>query len=123
MVPAAEGTPMITVTTREDTLLDGSATARFIGDDHGADVSFFWVDAAPGKGPGFHWHPYTETWVVLEGSALLEADGESVDARPGDIVTVGAETVHRFRVTGEGNLRMLCIHASPTMIQTFVDQA
>jgi mannose-6-phosphate isomerase-like protein (cupin superfamily) len=84
-------------------------------------VSFFWVDAAPGAGPEFHRHPYTETWVVLGGRALVEADGESVVVREGHVATVGAGTVHRFRAMGEERLHMVCIHASPEIIQEFVD--
>lgn len=111
---------MITVTDRSGLLLPGSTTARFVGSEHGAEVSFFWVDTAPGKGPELHWHPYTETWVVLEGQVEIEADGDHVAAEAGAVVTVGTETVHRFRNSGSENLRMVCIHASPEIIQDFV---
>ena len=45
------------------------------------------------------------------------ADGEEADARPGDIVVVGAETPHKFAVPGTTQLTMVCIHASPRMTQ------
>ncbi|MCF2585845.1 cupin domain-containing protein [Brevibacterium sp. UCMA 11752] len=111
---------MITITDRNQTLLPGSATAKFIGAEHGADISFFWVDVQAGKGPDLHWHPYTETWVVLAGEARIEADNETFEAHAGNIVTVVAETVHRFRSLGGDNLQMLCIHASPEIIQEFI---
>lgn len=111
---------MLTVTNREAVLLPDSATGLFTGADHQADVSFFWVDATPGTGPEFHWHPYAETWVVLEGEVLIETQDEQLQADPGDIVTVSAESVHRFRNRGQTNLQMLCIHPSPTIIEEFV---
>lgn len=114
---------MITITSRDTLLLPRSLTARFDGSDHHADVSLFWVDSPAGKGPDFHWHPYTETWVVLQGVACIEAGDDDLQAEPGHIVTVPAETIHRFRARGPENLQMLCIHASPTIIQEFVDQA
>ena len=111
---------MITTVDRDTLRLPGSPTARYVGSDHGADVSLFWVDTPPGKGPDLHWHPYTETWVVLHGEAHIEAGEDSLRARAGDVVTVPAETVHRFRNCGTEDLEMLCIHASPTIVQEFV---
>lgn len=112
---------MITVSQRDDLLLPGSPTALYEGCDHGAGVSLFWVDSPPGNGPDFHWHPYTETWVVLQGEARIEAGEARLRARAGQVVTISAETVHRFRSCGTGNLQMLCIHDSPTIIQEFVE--
>jgi mannose-6-phosphate isomerase-like protein (cupin superfamily) len=93
------------------------STARFEGDDHGSEVSFFLVDSEPGSGPPLHTHPYSETWIVQSGSARFTADGEELDAGPGDIVVVGAETPHKFKGTGTAQLTMVCIHSSPRMVQ------
>lgn len=112
---------MITITSREELLPENALTARFVGADHGADVSIFWVDAPPGTGPDFHWHPYTETWFVLDGEAQIETKDERIVAKPGNIVTVPPDTTHRFHSSGAGNLHMICVHASPTIIQEFVD--
>ncbi|KQQ93685.1 hypothetical protein ASF62_05600 [Leifsonia sp. Leaf325] len=111
---------MITIVDREQLRANGTGTARFVGLDHSAGVSMFWVDTQPGEGPDTHWHPYSETWVVLRGEASIEADGATVRAGMGAIVTVPADTRHRFRSTGIENLEMLCIHASPEIIQEFV---
>lgn len=67
---------MITVTHRESNRMADSMTGLFTGADHQADVSFFWVDETPGGGPAFHWHPYTETWVVLDGQVLIETQNK-----------------------------------------------
>lgn len=111
---------MITVTDRAALRSPGSPTARYEGRDHSADVSLFWVNAPPGSGPELHRHPYTETWVVLQGEARIDAGDEQLRAHAGQIVTVPAETAHRFRNGGTGDLEMVCIHASPTIIQEFV---
>lgn len=112
---------MISVSDRAELQLPGSATTRFQGVDHGSGVSLFWVRTPPGAGPDFHHHPYTETWVVLGGDVGVEACGETVEATAGAIVTVPAGTVHRFRNVGTTVLEMICIHASPEIIQDFVE--
>jgi mannose-6-phosphate isomerase-like protein (cupin superfamily) len=89
----------------------------FEGDSHGSGVSFFLVDNQPGAGPDLHRHPYSETWIVRSGSVRFTADGMEIDAGPGDIVVVGAETPHKFKNVGTGRLEIVCIHASPRMIQ------
>jgi mannose-6-phosphate isomerase-like protein (cupin superfamily) len=108
---------MVTVTNTSAVLMEGSRTARFEGEPHGSGVSFFLVDNDPGQGPLLHKHPYTETWVVLSGQAVITADGEDIEAGKGDIVVVGPETPHKFRNTGTGPLELVCVHASPRFIQ------
>ncbi|GFZ93079.1 cupin domain-containing protein [Nesterenkonia alkaliphila] len=112
---------MITVTTREDLKAPDSQTALFEGKYHSSGVTFFWVDTPPGTGPEAHWHPYTETWAVIEGEVEVLANGETVHGRTGDIITVTAETVHQFRNIGADSLKMMCIHASPELIEHEVD--
>ena len=92
-------------------------TITFEGEPHGSGVSFFLVHNEPGAGPDLHRHPYSETWIVRDGTALFTADGEELEAGAGDIVVVGPETPHKFKNTGSGRLDMVCIHASPRMIQ------
>jgi quercetin dioxygenase-like cupin family protein len=94
--------------------------ARFEGRDHGARVSFFVAEFQPGGGPAAHRHPYEETFVVQEGSVVFEVDGETLEARGGEIVVVPAGSVHRFSASGEGTLRFVSIHPVPAMEQEFV---
>lgn len=93
---------------------------KFVGAEHGAEVSYFYVENQPGEGPGLHWHPYPETWVVLEGTARITIGEESFTARAGDTATGPAFVPHAFTNVGDGTLRIIGIHASATIIQTFL---
>jgi mannose-6-phosphate isomerase-like protein (cupin superfamily) len=48
---------------------------------------------------------------------LFSADGEDIEAGPGDIVVVGPETPHKFKNIGTGRLEIVCVHDSPRIIQ------
>lgn len=64
-----------------------------------------------------HRHPYSETWIVRAGKALFTADGEEIQAGPGDILVVSPQTPHKFKNVGSERLDIVCIHASPRIIQ------
>jgi quercetin dioxygenase-like cupin family protein len=98
-------------------------TRRFVGREHGAGISYFFVDNDPGQGPDLHWHPYPETWVVLEGTARITVGDAELTGRAGDTATVPAGVWHGFTNAGDGPLRMLCIHASDTIIQIWADES
>jgi mannose-6-phosphate isomerase-like protein (cupin superfamily) len=97
-------------------------TVTFEGEPHGSGVSFFHVNNEPGEGPDLHKHPYSETWIVRSGRARITADGEDIEAGPGDIAVVGPETPHKFKNIGTGRLEIICIHASPRMIQIQLEE-
>jgi len=97
-------------------------TVKFEGDLYGSGVSFFLVKNAPGTGPDLHKHPYSETWIVRDGKARITADGEDIEADPGDIIVVGPETPHKFKNIGADRLNIICIHASPRMIQEELEE-
>jgi mannose-6-phosphate isomerase-like protein (cupin superfamily) len=92
-------------------------TITFEGEPHGSGVSMFLVNNEPRAGPDLHKHPYSETWVVRSGKARLTADGEDFEAGPGDMAVVGPETPHKFKNIGTERLEIICIHASPWIIQ------
>ena len=92
-------------------------TVTFEGEPFGSEVSFFLVNNEPGAGPDLHKHPYSETWIIRSGTGRFTAGDEEIEAGPGDIVVVGAETPHKFKNTGTGRLEVVCIHASPRMVQ------
>lgn len=43
------------------------------------------------------------------------ADGEEVEAGPGDVIVAGPGTTHRFRNLGPGRLDLVSIHAAARM--------
>ena len=92
-------------------------TLTFEGEPYGSGVSFFLVDNEPGEGRDLHKHPYSETWIVRSGRARITADGEDIEAGPGDIAVVGPDTPHKFKNMGPGRLDIICIHSSPRLIQ------
>lgn len=92
-------------------------TVTFEGEEYGSGVSFFLVNNVPGAGPNLHKHPYAETWVVRSGQARITADGESIEVGSGDIIVVTPETPHKFKNIGPERLEIICIHASPRIIQ------
>jgi mannose-6-phosphate isomerase-like protein (cupin superfamily) len=98
-----------------------SRTRRFVGAEHGSGISYFFVDAETGQGADLHWHPYPETWVVLEGEATITIGDRRITAGAGDTATVPSGVWHGFTNAGEARLKMLCIHASPVIIQTWAD--
>jgi quercetin dioxygenase-like cupin family protein len=101
-----------------DELRTGGSTVKFIGDDHSSGSSFYISRDAPGEGPDLHTHPYTETFVVHEGTVRFTVGDQVVDAQGGDIVVVPADTPHGFTNVGERRMLSVNIHASATMIQT-----
>ena len=92
-------------------------TLTFQGQPYGGEVSFFLVNNQPGAGPALHRHPYSETWIVRSGLVLMTVDTETLQAGPGDIIVVGAQVPHKFTNIGTERLDIICIHASPQIIQ------
>lgn len=103
-----------------DIRIGAGRSRRFVGAEHGAGISYFYVENQPGEGPGLHWHPYPETWVVLEGTARITVGDETLVAAAGDTATGPAFVPHCFTNVGDGMLRIIGIHASTTIIQTFL---
>jgi mannose-6-phosphate isomerase-like protein (cupin superfamily) len=114
---------MHTVVQERDLRTGRSKTSTFEGKDHMSGVSFFHVDNEPGQGPEVHTHPYSETFIVLSGEAVITVDGEEIEDRKGDIVVAGAGAPHRFRNSGSGRLDIMCIHASPRFETEWLDEA
>jgi mannose-6-phosphate isomerase-like protein (cupin superfamily) len=92
-------------------------TITFEGETYESGVSFLLVNNEPGAGPDLHRHPYSETWIVRSGKARFTADGDELEAGPGDIIVVTPGTPHKFKNIGTERLDIVCIHDSPRMVQ------
>ncbi len=99
------------------TLADGN----MVGADHGATVCIILDQSEPGGGPRLHRHPYDETWVVVAGTLTFTAGDETLEASEGDIVVVPPGVPHKFRNTGPGPSKLVCIHASPTFTTEWLE--
>jgi len=86
----------------------------------GIGISLFVVRTPPGKGVGLHVHPYSETFVVLEGSGRWTAGDDVVYLQPNQMLVVPPETPHGFQNTGEQPLLVVSVHESGTLEQTFL---
>jgi mannose-6-phosphate isomerase-like protein (cupin superfamily) len=91
------------------------------GKDHGASVSLILDESEPGQGPRLHRHAYDETWVVQEGTVSFEVGDERFTARPGDVAIVRPGVPHKFTNDGPGRSRIVCIHASPTIVGEWLE--
>lgn len=91
---------------------------EFIGNDHGAPISMYIVDASPGSGPPLHVHPYAEVIVVQEGQATVTLGDEERQVHAGAIIVIPPETPHKFVNSGDTQLRQVDVHASARFIQT-----
>jgi quercetin dioxygenase-like cupin family protein len=89
---------------------------EFVGADHGGvGICAILVDAPPGRGPSLHRHPYEEVFITLEGQATFQlGDNEERVIGPGEIVVVPAGQWHGFVNSGDGPLRQIDIHVSPS---------
>jgi mannose-6-phosphate isomerase-like protein (cupin superfamily) len=81
------------------------------------NVSFYIIEAAPGKGTKLHRHPYEEAFITLEGKATFTIGDETFEKRPGQIVIAPANTPYKFINSGDGILCQIDIHPLPKMEQ------
>jgi mannose-6-phosphate isomerase-like protein (cupin superfamily) len=86
----------------------------------GIDISMFVVRTPPGKCVELHVHPYSETFVLLEGRGRWTAGDDVVELEPEQMLVVPPETAHGFRNIGEEPLLVVSVHESGTLEQTFL---
>lgn len=75
-------------------------------DSGGTEI--FHQSGPAGSGPGPHFHPWDETFLVLEGEVTLGVDEQQTVARPGTLVHVPGGSTHWFHF-GEGGGAVLAI--------------
>lgn len=92
-------------------------SGRFEGKDHGSPVSFFYVTSEPGRGASKHRHPYTETFVIIDGDIEVTVDGSTERMRGGTIAVIPAGAWHEFINRGDRRALMVNIHPTDEMIQ------
>ena len=93
-----------------------------VGEKHGLSISFFLVNAAPGRGPELHRHDYDGIIIMQEGRATCVAGDEQRDVKAGDIIVIPAVTPHCFVNSGDTPLRQIDIYASPKFVTERLDE-
>jgi quercetin dioxygenase-like cupin family protein len=109
---------MATVIPIED-LRKSPTAALFEGGDQ-IPVSIFVTEHPRGKGAALHFHPYPEAFVVLAGTAVFTAGDEKHTVHAGHFVVVPAETPHGFEAASDDPLRIVSVHPSPAVQQTWL---
>jgi mannose-6-phosphate isomerase-like protein (cupin superfamily) len=101
---------------KRDELPLSNIAREFVGADHGGvGICAILVDAAPGEGPSQHRHPYEEVFIMLEGTAtFFLGEDERREVGPDQVVVVPAGLWHGFVNSGDGPLRQIDIHVSPS---------
>lgn len=77
----------------------------------GGAYEIFELDGAEGHGPPPHRHPWSESYLVMDGEADVLIEGALQRARRGDFVHVPANAKHTYRIA-TSQARFLVI-ASP----------
>lgn len=95
--------------------------ARFEGRDHGAQMSFFVTDHPPGRRVPLHVHPYEEVFIIREGVGTFTVGEAEVEADAGKVVIVPPQTPHGFANQGDGPLKLVSIHPSDHVEQTWLE--
>ena len=102
--------------------LPGDANAKTLeGKPNGAQVTVLLEHMPPGSGPKLHSHPYGETWVVVEGRIAFTNGTQTREAIAGDVVYVAPGEPHKFTVTSEQRIKMVCIHQSDHFITDWLE--
>ena len=103
---------------RSEDLPFAGSSYQFAGVDQGdVGVSFFLVEAKPGRGAPLHRHPYDEVLMVQEGHGRVVVGEETRETRAGDIVVIKAGTPHGFVNIGTTVLKQVDIHVSAAFNQ------
>jgi mannose-6-phosphate isomerase-like protein (cupin superfamily) len=94
-------------------LFEGKARA-------GIDISLFIVRTPLGGAVELHVHPYSETFVMLDGHGRWTAGDVVTELRRDQILVVPANTPHGFRNVGDVPLLVVSVHESGKLEQTFL---
>ncbi|HEV8190943.1 MAG TPA: cupin domain-containing protein [Ktedonobacterales bacterium] len=87
----------------------------------GTNVSFFWVELAPGDGPRLHRHPCEEVLIVVDGCGTFVLGSETLEAMAGQIVIVPPDMPHKFTNSGMGVLKQIDIPPSKQIVTEWLE--
>ena len=80
------------------------------------------TEFAPGAKVAFHSHNCEESVMLLEGHALLDIDGETLELKPLDTTWIPPNLPHRFRNLSDTQpMKILWIYASVNATRTLTE--
>jgi|SRR5262245_4675624 len=88
----------------------------------GIDITMFVVRTPPGRFVELHVHPYSETFLLLEGQGRWTAGETVTELSPEQMLVVPPDTPHGFRNVGDVPLLVVSVHESGTLEQTFLGE-
>jgi quercetin dioxygenase-like cupin family protein len=80
-------------------------------------LSVFVAEFADGDGPPLHTHPYAELFLVERGPVLFTVGQEKIEVKAGNVVTVAANTEHKFQGASEERCRVISAHPAGEVSQ------
>jgi quercetin dioxygenase-like cupin family protein len=111
MDPGRQSQDLLAVSASMRTALlvySGITVKMMVDSDLGAQLTtMFMVQYEQDGRAGQHDHPFEETYLILEGAADAEFDGERYRLEVGDIAWAGVGCVHGFTNAGQGPVRWL----------------
>jgi len=103
-------------------LVGDTYTTKVSGEQTGGAFALCEALVPPGGGPPPHvHHAEDETFVVVEGDLVFEADGRAQPASAGSVVHVPRGTAHTFSNVGSAPARMLFFYAPAGMERMFAE--
>ena len=80
-------------------------------------LSIFVAEFASGDGPPLHTHPYPELFLIERGPVLFTVGQETIEIEAGNLVTVAANTEHKFQGVNKEPCRVISVHPSGQVSQ------
>lgn len=74
-----------------------------------------------GGGPRLHRHPYSEIFIVRQGSGLFTVGDREIEAFAGQILVVPPNTPHKFTNLGPGPLETIDIHENGSFVTEWLE--
>jgi Cupin domain len=90
------------------------------GEDHGASISRSSTKANPARVPGYTATPTTRPGWFRKATSAFKS-GMRLKAGPGDVAIIPPGVPHTFVNDGPGRSRIVCIHASPTIVGEWLE--
>jgi mannose-6-phosphate isomerase-like protein (cupin superfamily) len=74
-----------------------------------------------GGGPRLHQQPYSETFIIREGTGVFQIGNEVFEVSTGQIIVVPANTPHKFENRGPGPFSSIDIHENGEFVTEWLE--